>query len=112
MQKSGDRIVADDKKRDEQASRDTRGEGAAEDRSVEGRRKALRKLLVGGGIVGASTQLPDKWTKPLVDSVLVPAHAQTSVTPQPTPNPTPQPTALPQPSPVPTPQPTPAPTVT
>jgi hypothetical protein len=112
--------MANDKKHDEHESRDVRDEGVAEDASVEGRRKALRKLLVGGGIVGASTQLPDKWMKPLVDSVLVPAHAQTSVTPQPTPNPTPQPTAVPQPSPVPTPQPTvtptpqptPAPTVT
>ena len=98
--------MADDKWRDEQKSRDVRDEGAGEDASVEGRRKALQKLLVGGGIVGASTQLPDKWTKPLVDSVLVPAHAQTSVTPQPTPNPTPQPTAVPQPTPGPTPQPT------
>ena len=40
-----------------------------------------RKLLVGltGGVAGAS-QIPTQWTKPIIDSVLLPAHAQTSAT--------------------------------
>ena len=41
------------------------------------RRKFL--LGLGGGIAGAA-QLPTKWTKPVVDSVMLPAHAQTSAT--------------------------------
>ncbi len=46
------------------------------------RRKALKKLLVGGGAaVAASHALPTKWTKPVVDSVILPAHAQTTVVP-------------------------------
>ena len=40
-----------------------------------------RKVLIGltGGIAGAS-QLPSKWTKPVINSVILPAHAQTSAT--------------------------------
>lgn len=46
------------------------------------RRKALKKIALGGTIaVGAST-LPPQWTKPIVDKVIVPAHAETS--PEPT----------------------------
>ena len=41
------------------------------------RRKLISGLTV--GIAGAS-QLPTQWTKPVVNSVLLPAHAQTSVT--------------------------------
>ncbi len=43
---------------------------------------ARRRALLGlaGGVVGA-TQLPATWTKPVVDSVLLPAHAQTTVVP-------------------------------
>ncbi len=52
------------------------------------RRKVLKKLLVGGGAaVAASQTLPTKWTKPVVDSVILPAHAQTTVVPT-TPAPT------------------------
>lgn len=90
-----------DQKNDEENPRNVRDHGGGEDAGVEGRRKALQRLLVGGGIAGASTQMPDKWTKPLVDSVLVPAHAQTSITPSPTPSPTAVPTPSPTPSPVP-----------
>jgi len=42
------------------------------------RRESMRKLLVGGGVIGASQVLPDKWTGAVVNSVIVPAHAQTS----------------------------------
>ncbi len=44
------------------------------------RRAALKKMLVGTGAVAGAVALPGKWTQPLVDKVLVPAHAQTSPT--------------------------------
>ncbi len=40
------------------------------------RRNLLRALSV-GGVVGA-TQLPASWSKPVVDAVVLPAHAQTT----------------------------------
>ena len=39
------------------------------------RRSLLKKLAV-GGIAGAA--LPTQWSRPVVDSVMLPAHAQTS----------------------------------
>ena len=39
------------------------------------RRDALKALGVGGLVAGS---LPDKWTKPVVNSILLPAHAQTT----------------------------------
>ena len=37
-----------------------------------------RKLLKAGGIVASSALVPEKWQKPVVDSIILPAHAQTS----------------------------------
>jgi len=42
------------------------------------RRKLLKSLAAGSGAVIAGKSLPESWTKPVVDSVLLPAHAQTS----------------------------------
>ncbi len=42
------------------------------------RRNLLRALTLGGGAV-AATRLPATWSKPVVDSVTLPAHAQTSL---------------------------------
>jgi hypothetical protein len=39
------------------------------------RRRLLAKLMVGGA---AATALPVQWSKPVVDTVLLPVHAQTS----------------------------------
>ena len=39
------------------------------------RRKVL--ALLGGGLLGA-TQLPKTWTRPIVNTVMLPAHAQTT----------------------------------
>lgn len=39
------------------------------------RRDALRKLVISGGVIGAA----GAWSKPVVDSVMLPAHAQTSL---------------------------------
>lgn len=47
-------------------------------RPVEERRRLLKTLLAGGAAATAATALPDSWTKPLVDSVSVPVHAQSS----------------------------------
>ena len=47
------------------------------DKKINNRRKVLLGLT--GGIAGAS-QLPTKWTKPIVDSVVLPVHAQMSPT--------------------------------
>jgi hypothetical protein len=40
-------------------------------------RRRLLKQAMAGGIVGAAL-LPERWLRPVVDSVIVPAHAQTS----------------------------------
>ncbi|MGA8259857.1 MAG: hypothetical protein WB783_06545 [Arenicellales bacterium] len=42
------------------------------------RRRVLTAIAVGGNAALAAKALPDKWMKPVVDSVLLPAHAQTS----------------------------------
>jgi hypothetical protein len=45
-----------------------------------GRRAAVKSIATGAGVVAAAGSL-DKWGKPIIDSVMVPAHAQMSVTP-------------------------------
>ena len=47
-------------------------------KNLNEKRDSVRKLLVGGGVVGASQMLPSKWGKTVVDSVVLPAHAQMS----------------------------------
>ncbi len=42
------------------------------------RRTAAKKVLIGGGIIGA-TVAQDKWVKPVVDSALLPVHAEPSI---------------------------------
>lgn len=46
---------------------------------IESRRKLLKSLAAGSGAVIAGKSLPDEWKQPIVDSVMLPAHAQTSV---------------------------------
>ena len=43
----------------------------------ESRRKALKSTLIGGAVISASVA-PDKWKKPVLDSVVLPAHAATT----------------------------------
>ncbi len=45
---------------------------------VENRRKLLKSVAAGGGAILAGRTLPEKWGRPVVDSVLLPAHAQAS----------------------------------
>jgi hypothetical protein len=44
---------------------------------TDGRRKAVRSIIAGSGITAAATA--GIWTKPVLDAVILPAHAQTSV---------------------------------
>ncbi len=43
------------------------------------RRKLLKTLAAGGVAGGVVATLPETWTRPIVDSVLLPVHAQASV---------------------------------
>ena len=85
-----------DSKRDKSDSKVVKGED---------RRNVLKGgVVVGGAAVAAALTLPKKWTRPLVDAVIVPAHAQTSPG-APTPAPTNRPTRRPTPKPTPCPTP-------
>lgn len=47
-------------------------------RPATGRRKLLKSALLGGGAAGAWLLAPERWTRPVIESVTLPAHAQTS----------------------------------
>lgn len=47
--------------------------------SNQNRRKLLKSIAAGTGAVVAGKSLPENWTKPVVDSVILPTHAQTSM---------------------------------
>jgi hypothetical protein len=47
--------------------------------SDKARRKLLKSIAAGSGAVFAGNKLPESWSRPVVNSVLLPAHAQTSV---------------------------------
>ena len=65
---------------DAQSVENGKGDEAGGSRlSPEQRREALRRILAGGGIVIGADVLPDKWSNPVVDSVILPAHAATSL---------------------------------
>jgi len=42
------------------------------------RRKALKSILAGSGGIVTAAAMQDKWVRPVIESVLLPAHAQTS----------------------------------
>ena len=46
--------------------------------SNHSRRKLLKSIAAGSGAVVIGKSLPDSWSKPVVDSVVLPVHAQTS----------------------------------
>ena len=50
-----------------------------DDLREEQRRKVLKSTLAGGAVITTSI-LPKKWTKPALDSVVLPAHAATTAT--------------------------------
>ena len=49
-----------------------------EKKSSESRRKLLKSIAAGSGAIVAGKSLPESWKRPVVDSVMLPAHAQTS----------------------------------
>ena len=51
--------------------------GQKQDQHQSGRRQVLKSTLAGGAVISTSI-LPEKWTKPAVDSVILPAHAGTT----------------------------------
>jgi hypothetical protein len=46
-----------------------------------GRRKLLKSVVAGGGAATVAKLMPDQWSRPVVDSVVLPSHAQTSISP-------------------------------
>ncbi|MCI5140058.1 MAG: hypothetical protein D3922_16995, partial [Candidatus Electrothrix sp. AR1] len=44
----------------------------------QARRKTIKKLVIGAGALAGYSLLPEKWTKPVVEQIILPAHAQTS----------------------------------
>ena len=49
--------------------------------SDKSRRKLLKSIAAGSGAIVAGKSLPESWSRPVVDSVMLPAHAQTSFMP-------------------------------
>lgn len=47
-------------------------------KSNDSRRKLLKSIAAGSGVIVAGKSLPESWSRPIVDSVILPAHAQTS----------------------------------
>ncbi|GMR06977.1 MAG: hypothetical protein BMS9Abin25_1623 [Gammaproteobacteria bacterium] len=47
--------------------------------SDESRRKLLKSIAAGSGAVIAGKNLPESWSRPVVDSIMLPVHAQTSM---------------------------------
>lgn len=45
------------------------------------RRQLIKALAAGGGVITSSTLLPSAWTRPVVDAVVLPSHAQTTCSP-------------------------------
>jgi hypothetical protein len=42
------------------------------------RRAVLKKMTVGAGALAGLTALPNRWTRPITELIVLPAHAQTS----------------------------------
>jgi len=42
------------------------------------RRKAIKKIAAGVGVLTGCAVLPEKWTRPIVGQIILPAHAETS----------------------------------
>jgi hypothetical protein len=66
-------------------------EGSVEERRERevARRRLLKVLVAAGGVFTASSVLPGRWIRPLVEVGILPSHAQASATPSHTPSATP-----------------------
>ncbi|MCP3999369.1 MAG: hypothetical protein GY727_00440 [Gammaproteobacteria bacterium] len=47
-------------------------------KSNDSRRKLLKSIAAGSGAVVAGKSLPESWSKPVIDSVVLPVHAETT----------------------------------
>ena len=56
-----------------------RGTRNMQQEKSKARRKLLKSIAAGSGAVVAGKSLPESWTRPVVDGVMLPAHAQTSM---------------------------------
>ena len=55
-------------------------ETAVSEKAIEERRRAVRKLLAGGGIIASGTAASNAdWKKPVIDTLIVPSHGQMTV---------------------------------
>lgn len=68
-----------DKERKVEASKESAAPVASTPVSSPIRRRTLLAAIATGGAV-ASSELPGRWSRPMIDAVMLPAHAQTSPT--------------------------------
>lgn len=55
--------------------------GQNEKRESRARRRLLGALATSGGVFLSGAMLPGRWTRPVVDAVVLPGHAQTTCSP-------------------------------
>ncbi len=67
------------------------GKGKVDNDCNTGRRKAIKKLAAGVGVLAGISMLPDRWTRPIIGEIVIPVHAQTSGEIEPSPEPSPEP---------------------
>ena len=56
--------------------KDTKVESALE--VDHGRRSAMRKIAISAGVLAGISVLPERWTRPIIGQIVLPAHAATS----------------------------------
>ena len=61
-------------------SKDTGKNKNINSESIDQRRRAVHKIVVGTTVVTGASLLPTSWKKPVIDTIVVPAHAQMSAT--------------------------------
>ena len=61
-------------------SEDKKKQSESKDKTSS-RRKLLKSVVAGGGAATVAKLMPDQWSRPVVDSVMLPSHAQTSISP-------------------------------
>jgi len=81
------------KKNTSGSDRRSESENSPNKENVDARRDLL-KALGAGSVVATSKALPDSWGLPLIESLIIPAHAQSTL-PSPSPSPTPTPIGTP-----------------
>lgn len=47
-------------------------------KSIDSKRKLLKSIAAGSGAIMAGKSLPESWSRPVVNAIVLPSHAQTS----------------------------------